>query len=393
MSTQIDRQPAFASRLAAFLLAASTLCFSAPGSPAAGGVDPGLTPGFTGLSFRVKDATVPPGGMFQFQLMLTEPKPIAHGSTRPTVPAGSASGIALNDPIGQTAGVAIEDSSGIRINFSSPLATFGANPDLDFPILTIRIPIAADTPVGRKFPLSIDMANSFWFDAAGQPYPQEIANGELSIGGTLAISDVLPGGGFQPAGARITIQGMGFCPNSRVSIEGVTLNSGDVQFVSAGEIDVILPAGLQMDSTRVRVKNPDQAVTFFPYFHAEPIGESTHPLLAQTYPLFARQTYTAAILPWSRSGSQFTGLALQNAGTITANVTLRAMSSAEDVVGAMTVTLPAGTKITRDLLELFAGAPAQAASVSIFSNTPIQMLGMLGDDASGDVVPVILTVP
>jgi IPT/TIG domain-containing protein len=392
MQARNYRQPAFASRLALFVIAVSALCFSASGNPGAGGVDPAPAPGFAGLSFRVKDATIPPGGMFQFQLMLTEPKPIAHGSTSPTVPAGSVSGIALNDPIGQTAGVAILNSSGIRINFNSPLATFGTSPNLDYPILTIRMPVAANAPVGWRFPLSIDMANSFWFDAAGQPYPQEIANGELTIGGTLAISDVVPGG-FQPAGARITILGMGFTPNSRLSIDGVNLGSGNIQFVSGNEIDVVLPSGLQLDGTRVRVVNPDQTSTFFPYFHAEPIGASTHPLLAQTYPLFARKRYAAASLPWSRAGSQFTGLALQNSSVIDADVELEMRSVTGNVLGTMNLLLPAGTRMTRDLLELFPGATPEATSLSVISSTPIQMLGLLGDDFSGDVVPVMMTVP
>src|SRR5438309_4612291 len=288
MFQQIQRQPAFMSKLAVFLLLASSLCFPAK----SGGVDPVPTPGFTGLSFRVKSSIIPPGGMFQFQLMLTEPKPIGHGSTRPRVPSGTVTGITLNDPIGQTVGVAIMDSSGLRVNFHSPAATFGVNPNLDYPILAIAIQIPEDTPVGWKFPLSIDMNNSFWLDATGQPYPQEMAAGELTIGGSMAISNVTPGSGFQPAGTTVAIQGMGFRPDSRVNIEGTTLAASDLHFISANEIDVVLPSGVLMDGNRVRVKNPDQASTYFSYLRARPLGESTHPLLAQSYPLFQRSTYT-----------------------------------------------------------------------------------------------------
>jgi len=381
-------QPAVISRLAVFLFATSSLCLFAQK-----GVDPAPSPGFTGVSFRVLNSTVPPGGTFQFQLLLTEPKPIGHGSTRPQVPTGTTTGISLNDPIGQTAGVAIFDSTGMQINFTSPVATFGTNLNLDYPILTIRTSIPVDSPVGLQFPLSIDLANSLWFDAAGQPYPQEIAPGKLTIGGTLAISDVLPGSGFQAAGTRITILGMGFRADSRVNIEGTTLNAGDIQFISPNELDVILPSGVQMEGNRVRVKNPDQASTFFAYLHTEPIGQSTHPLLAQTYPLFARQTYTSASLPWNRSGSQFTGIALQNPGADSATVTLQLQSAAGTLLGSASVSLPAGTKITRDLAEFFAGVSAETASMIIKSSAPVQMLGLVGDDATGDVVPVMVTAP
>ena len=374
------------SMLAAFLLAGSVLCF------AGAGVDPVPTPGFTGLSFRVLNATIPPGGMFQFQLLLTEPKPIGFGSTRPTVPAPT-SGIALIDPIGQTAGVAIIDSSGIRINFNSPLATFGTNPIIDYPILVIAMPIAADIPVGSQFPLSIDMANSFWLDATGQPYPQEIANGKLTIGGTLNISNVVPGGGLQPAGTKISIFGTGFTPDAGVSMEGVNLNVGDVQFVSSSQIDVVLPSALQMDGTRVRVTTATERSTYFSYLRAHPVGESIHPLVARSYPLFSRQTYSSASLPWTGTGQQFTALALQNPGLDEVEVTVEMLAATGETLGTVSLPLPALSKITRDLTELFSNPPAGASVVHITPSRPIQMLGLLGDDATGNVVPVILTAP
>lgn len=387
MLRPIQWLPARMSRLAAFLLAGSVLCF------AGAGTDPGPTPGFTGVSFRVLNATIPPGGMFQFQLLLTEPKPIGFGSTRPTVPSGSTTGIALIDPIGQTAGVAIIDSSGSRINFNSPLATFGTNPIIDYPILVIAMPIAADIPVGSQFPLSIDMANSFWLDPTGQPYPQEIANGKLTIGGTLNISNVVPGGGLQPAGTRISIFGTGFTPDAGVSMEGVNLNVGDVQFVSPSQIDVVLPSALQMDGTRVRVTTATERSTYFSYLRAHPVGESIHPLVAQSYPLFSRRTYSSASLPWIRTGQQFTALALQNAGLDAVEVTVEMLAATGETLGTVSMPLPALSKITRDLTELFSNPPAGASAVRITPGQPIQMLGLLGDDATGNVVPVILTAP
>ena len=61
------------------------------------------------------------------------------------------------------------------------------------------------------------------------------------------------------------------------------------------------------------------------------------------------------------------------------------------VLGSFSLPLPGLSKITRDLAELFADAPTGAVAVSVTSNRPIQMLGLLGDDAAGDVVPVIVT--
>ena len=126
---------------------------------------------------------------------------------------------------------------------------------------------------------------------------------------------------------------------------------------------------------------------------AQPVGESTHTLLAQSYPLFSRQTYASATLPWTRVGQQFTGLALQNPGTDALDVTVELLSPTGETIGLLAVPLPGLSKITRDLAELFVNAPAQAVAVRITSSRAIQMLGLLGDDATGDVVPVIVSIP
>src|SRR5438270_8713887 len=65
---------------------------------------------FAGVSIKVGDAVVPPGGIFQYQALLTEPKPIGNGSTRPSVPSGPVGpvrGVAINDPSGQAVGIAV----------------------------------------------------------------------------------------------------------------------------------------------------------------------------------------------------------------------------------------------------------------------------------------------
>src|ERR1041384_2647219 len=71
---------------------------------------PTPTPSAAGtIGMKVLDTSVPPGGIFQFQLSTTEPKPIAHGSTRPQIPTGTVRGVAVNDPSGKAAGIAVID--------------------------------------------------------------------------------------------------------------------------------------------------------------------------------------------------------------------------------------------------------------------------------------------
>src|SRR5580765_6061342 len=90
------------------------------------------------IGMKVLNTSVPPGGIFQFQLSNTEPKPIGHGSTRPQVPTGPVRGVAVNDPSGQAAGLAVVNTSvtptHIKIQLSSPDALLGT--DITYPVVT-----------------------------------------------------------------------------------------------------------------------------------------------------------------------------------------------------------------------------------------------------------------
>ena len=102
-----------------------------------------------------------------------------------------------------------------------------------------------------------------------------------------------------------------------------------------------------------------------------------------------RQTYTSALLNWSRSATTFTALALQNPGAVAGQATVEMLSAGNQVLGSITIPLPAVSRITRDLAELFPQGANAAVAVRITSAQPIQVLGLLGDDATGNVVPVL----
>ena len=114
------------------------------------------------IGMEVLKTSVPPGGIFQFQLSNTEPKPIGHGSTRPQVPTGPVRGVAVNDPSGKAAGIAVIDTSvnpsNIKIQLSSPDALLGT--DITYPVITMSMPLSNSLTPGATFPLSIDTANT-----------------------------------------------------------------------------------------------------------------------------------------------------------------------------------------------------------------------------------------
>src|SRR6478672_8685055 len=126
---------------------------------------PPLPAGTIGL--KVLDTSVPPGGIFQFQLTNTEPKPIGHGSTRPTVPSGPVRGVAVNDPSGQAAGIAVVNTAvtptDVKIQVTSPDALLGTN--VSYPVITMSMPLSGSLTPGQTFPISIDKANTLFADA------------------------------------------------------------------------------------------------------------------------------------------------------------------------------------------------------------------------------------
>src|ERR1700722_11441038 len=93
--------------------------------------------GAAGLS--VASPTVPPGGLLQMQVFITEPKPILKGkqgvrsnraavaNAAPTL--GPVRDAALFSTTGDVTGVAVTGASGTQFFFSSPLDTFGMSVD------------------------------------------------------------------------------------------------------------------------------------------------------------------------------------------------------------------------------------------------------------------------
>ncbi|HKR97462.1 MAG TPA: hypothetical protein VJW55_18950, partial [Candidatus Angelobacter sp.] len=261
---------------------------------------------------KVLDTSVPPGGIFQWQLSTTEPKPIGHGSTRPQLPPGPVRGVAINDPAGQAAGIAVVAPSGVGIQVTSPDNLFGTS--LDYPVVTISKPLSASLTPGATSTIGIDTSNTSIFQDANTQYTLLFAPGTLTIApnGSPYISDVIPGGGLLPDRTTIRVLGANFNANTRVAIEGTTIVPADSTFVNSGEIDVKICNGtvadgattcpntgatLQLDGERVRVKDQSTnfVIEYYTYLRADDApGSSGNTLVTEVHPMFSRQTYLAA---------------------------------------------------------------------------------------------------
>ena len=404
------------------------------GSASAGGPTPTPTPVPTPsptppplpagtIGMKVLDTSVPAGGIFQFQLSNTEPKPIGNGSTRPTIPAGPVRGVAVNDASGHAAGIAVipadNSNTNIAIQLTSPDAVLGTN--VTYPVVTMSMPLSGPFTPGQTFPIGIDTAKTLFADAT-KTYTLEFAPGTLTIAPASSpfVSDVSPAGGTLPDRQLIKVFGAGFTVNTRVSIEGTTIVPADVTVINSGEIDVKICNGavadgattcpntgatFLLDGERVRVR--DEVTNFrneyFSYLRADNVaGSSATALVNLVHPMYSRQTFLSATIALVNSGAQFTGLSLQNTSSQSASIKVELLDSGNNslantsfiLAGLHTTSTGAsiGTKITRDVVaDWFPAPPAGAAKVrfTVTTGPAVQALGMLGDKSAGTVAPVI----
>jgi hypothetical protein len=328
--------------------------------------------------------------------------------------------VAVNDPSGKAAGIAVIDTSvnpsNIKIQLSSPDALLGT--DVTYPVLTMSMPLSNTLTPGATFPLSIDTANTSFFDATKAYTTLEFAPGTLTIApvGSPYVSDVLPAGGLLADRTLIKIFGAGFNANTRVSIESTTIVPADQTVVNSGEVDVKICNGtvadgatvcpnngsaMQLDGERVRVKdtNTNFVLEYYTYLRADDVaGSSATPLVNLVHPMFSRQTYLSATVPLVNSGTQFTGLSLQNTNASDSGIKIELLDTSNTSLANISFILPglnpdhAGNKITRNVVaDWFSSPPAGATKVrvTVTSGPAVQVLGMLGDTSTGTVTPVI----
>ncbi|HEX9256558.1 MAG TPA: hypothetical protein VF938_13485, partial [Candidatus Angelobacter sp.] len=283
---------------------------------------------------------------------------------------------------------------------------------------TISMPLSASLTPGTTFPISIDKANTSFFDSSKAYTAIEFASGTLTIApvGSPYVSDVLPAGGLLPDRTLIKIFGAGFNANTKVSIEGTTIIPADQTLVNSGEIDVKICNGtvadtatvcpnnggsMQLDGERVRVKDTTTnfVIEYYTYLRAndEP-GSSANGQINLVHPMFSRVTYLSATIPLVVSATQFTGLSLQNTSASDSGIKIELLDASNASLANVSFILhglgagTAGRKITRDVIaDWFPSPPAGAAKVrvTVTSGPAVQVLGMLGDTSAGTIVPVI----
>ena len=132
---------------------------------------------------------------------------------------------------------------------------------------------------------------------------------------------------------------------------------------------------------------------YFSYLRGIRATTSSRLLLSRTYPIFSgttRDVATFGPIP-AMNGSQYAALALQNPGLTAADVTLELYGADGTLLQSAQRSLERSHRLALELAELFDGvAPPSGASVRVTSSAPIEMFGLICDEAAWTVTPRLL---
>ncbi len=338
------------------------------------------------ISLHIPDEAAPPGGVAQMKIMVTEPTPTTSGGPSFTAPSGtSVIGIQLFNPTGDVDGVAMTGSSMISIASITSTGTQGS----DYPIMTVALQVSPSVGVGTNLSFSLDSSSTWTLGLLGTATMAPISPATITVGGSISITDVVPGGGVQPAGTVVHVQGIGFQPGTQVQLSGIKASS--ITVASPQEIQIVLAEQTQMTGQKIQVTNPDGSQdTYFSYMRGTPWGMSSQPLLASALPIFSSVTYSqAAFAAPAFSTSEFSGIALQNPNLAPATVTFTMLSSAGIPLGSSVAVVPGGNRMMRDMSEVTGVTPPNGASVVVASDSAVQMFAFLANTVTQTVVPYV----
>jgi hypothetical protein len=339
------------------------------------------------ISLHIPDESAPPGGVVQMKFLVTEPTPITSGGPRVPVPSDMAvDGIQLFNPNGDVSGVAMVGPSLVSIASITSTGTQGS----DYPIMTIALQLPASISSGSKLSFGLDPSSTWALGLLGTATLKPFPPATITVGGSISITDVVPGGGVLPAGAVVSVRGIGFQNGTQVQLSNVKASS--ISVVSPQEIQIVLAEPTQMTGKKIQVTNPDGSRdTYFSYMRGIPLGQSNRTLLATAVPIFSSETHSQAVFAVadSLSASEFTGIAVQNPSLLSATVTFTLFSASNAPLGSSTVVIPSGYRMMRETSELAGVVPPPGSYLVVSSDTPIQTFGFLGDSVSGTVFPFV----
>lgn len=325
------------------------------------------------------------------KFMVTEPTPISTGGPSLAIDTGifdGVWGIELFCPTGDLNGVAMVNGSHINIRYSTTVGAQGT----DYPIMTMALHVRPDAVPGSQTQYQLDPSSTWTLGLLGTATLKPVPPAIVTVGGSISITNVVPGGGILPAGSVVSIRGMGFQPKTQVQLNAIKFSS--ISWISPEEIQFTLAETTNMTGQKIQVVNPDGSQdTYFSYLRGVPLASSSYPPLAGAVPIFSSVTHSWAL--FSVMGD-FTGIAVQNPGLSPADVTVSLYSPANVLMGTSTVMLTSGYRLMQETSEWAQGATAVPGSYVVVTSTrPIQVFGFAGDVTTGSINPfaAVLALP
>jgi hypothetical protein len=367
----------------------ATAAFASGSGPGGGGTGGGGGGGGTGgvtpanaMEVRTLSERVPAGGTVQVKSLLTQPRPITSGGSSFSTDSFSIDGISITSPMGDAAGAGVVHDGKLYVSVISPNSDFGMS--LDYPFITVTMDIPATTPAGSTFPLG--MADAVFQSPTGPLTFTDEKPGTLTIGGSLSVRGVFPGGGRWPAGTVISVRGNGFQPATKITAK---MKISNVTYISPTEMRFSLQESVTMDTQPLQVANPDGSqILFYSYLRGAPVSTPTRVLLQNTEPVFQVLTHSLAVVgPLNANAAgQFTALAIQNPSQGPVVVTFQLQSTG----ATTTVLLPSGGRVMDDLSSLLGGASVGAGDVvTVTATSGVQILGLQGDENTYTITPFL----
>lgn len=347
---------------------------------------PGPSSSNNQVSLHIPNEMAPPGGVVQMKLMVTAPTPISSGGPRLAIHStfDRILGIELFNPAGDVNGVAVVDGPEVNVFYTTSSGAQGT----DYPIMTVALHVRSDAAPGSQTQFILDPSSTWMLGVLGPATLKPMTPATVTVGGSISIANIVPGGGLLPAGSIVSIQGMGFQPNTQVQLNAIKANS--ITLISPNEIQFTLAETTNMTGQKVQLVNPDGSQdTYFSYMRGIPMFASNRALLQNALPVFSSLSHSNAMYPPMPSllSSQITGVAVQNPNLAPAGVTVSLYSAQNALLGSSTINVPSGHRFIAEASELTNAAPGVGSYMVVTSTLPVQSFGFIADESQSTVLP------
>jgi len=357
------------------LILFSASLFGDGGSGSSGGG--GSTPTPSTATVHANSVVTLPGGTCQLQYFLSQPRPITYADIDVSSDEYSLDGIAASGPTANVWGVALAVNGMVHISLVSPDSSLGTD---GYPLLTLTMD-APQAPIGTQSTISLQGVHLSSLGGTlilSDPKPPSI-----TIGGSLSVSGVYPGGGTWPAGTVLSLRGTGFQPGTKVNAH---LQAGQPVYISPNEFHITLTHDQTIDRTLFEVSNPDGSQQrFYAYPRGILVAQPSLLLLQKVEPIFSTAlSSTSGITIPSLTANQFAAIALQNPGIGPLSVTLNIPATGETVG----VYLPSQGRLVESLSVIFGRQLLAEEKIVVNATSPVQIVGMIGDQSAATVTPL-----